>query len=280
MKKGTKIWIIIAILLGVLGSVLCVSAFGMGLSYKDLSGMASKGLFHADQWWDDDHYSSNHTNKKKENHSGTQTYAYDELRIDLDFGRLTVKSTDQDQPYLEVDDSKDVDNFKLDIKEGYVKVSGQKHALWSGLNMPSATLYLPETFAFGSVLLDIDAAECSIQTAIDSRKLYADVDAGEVSVQKMHVDWLEFDCDAGSIFYQGQSINGGTIDVDAGKVEIQIDGKGVDAYNYDIEVEAGTLKINEMDYSGLEVEKYISNQKDAAWNINCDVGDVHMLLNE
>ncbi len=280
MKKGTKIWIIIAIILGVLGSILCLSAFGMGLSYKDLSGMASHGLFRFDQWWDDDHHSVNLTDKNKKEYSGTQAYTYSELRIDLDFGRLTIKSTDQNQPYLEVDDSKDERNFKLVMKDDYMKVSGQKHSLWSGLHIPSATLYLPETYSFASILLDIDAAECSIQTAINVRKIYADVDAGDVSVQKMHADWLEFDCDAGSIFYQGQSADGGSIDVDAGKVEVQIDGKNVDAYNYDIDVEVGTLKINETDYSGLEFKKYISNQKDATWSISCDAGDVHMVLSE
>ena len=53
MKKSTKILLIIALVLAILGGALCVSAFAMGITSKDLEGMARNGLFSFDEWWDE-----------------------------------------------------------------------------------------------------------------------------------------------------------------------------------------------------------------------------------
>lgn len=290
MKKATKIWLIIVVILALLGSVLCISAFAMGLNYKDLSGMAEHGLFAFDSWFTgfgvtdtqkgglQEHHIENSSTT---HHEGNMVVgnSFEHLIIDMDFGSLTVKSTDSQDVYLETDDSDDEKYFELGVTEFGITVSNRNETFWMGADAPKATLYIPEGMYFEYIELDIDAGGCSIQTALDTVQIFIDVDAGAASVNDMYADWIEIDCDAGSVVYDGQAGTGGTVDVDAGSVELQIKEKAFENYDYDIDVSAGTLTINEREYSGMDYEEYISHQAEGTWMLTCDVGKINMKVN-
>ena len=218
MKKGTKIWLMIVLVLALLGSALCVSAFAMGITSKDLMEMVRSGQFQIDGLWNphDKMDTHHHEDLDKEEHYSDQTVNtdYSKLVIDLDFGHLFIQSTDLDEIYME-SDSDDEPFFDLQIKDNVITVRSENHSVLSGLHMPETTLYLPEKMEIEQVFLDIDAGECIIENGLSVQTLEVDVDAGLAKIQNMHANRLDLDCDAGSIIYEGEAISGGNADVDA-----------------------------------------------------------------
>ena len=269
MKRGTKIWLIIALILALLGGVLCVSAFAMGVTYKDLDGMARDGLFSFNTWWDDDVIETEYrVTISEENMISAADYT--KLIVDLDGGELTIQSTDSDQAYLETDSEK---CFELQMKDSVIKVTGECSLIHSN---SKAVLYIPKDFALEHVFLDIDAGSCVIETPLNIQTLEVDVDAGNAEIQNMTANWLNMDVDAGSIIYEGTAASGGEADVDAGQIQLTILGKNETDYNYDIEVDAGTLEMNGQIFNKMNHEEYIRNGADASWSLSCDAGKIVM----
>lgn len=292
MKKGTKIALIVALIFALVGGGLCISALAMGVSYKDLQGIAEYGLFDFDHWWEqagaeaifvndlidettlDDHHVDETHHSQEVATSNTMNY----LVVDMDFGSLTVKSTDSSD--ISLDGGNDEKYFNLDVSENGITVSNRNESMWLNVDMAEAILYLPEDLNFEQVEIDIDAGGCTIEKELSAEQLYVDVDAGAATVEAMNVNWAEMDCDAGKITFAGSVFQGGSVDVDAGAVEIQLTGKEVRDYNYDVEVNAGSLSINEKDFSGLDTEQYINNGADFDWHLQCDVGKIEMSVNK
>ena len=276
MKKSTKILLIIVIMLAIVGGGLCISAFAMGLNYKNLSGMARNGLFEFDEWWDSNDIKDVDSKNIKKNTKEYSETVQDVLKIKIDFGKLVIKSTDLNKAYLETDQKKDEKYFEFKETDSSIEVRNDGDMFGHLLDTPEATLYLPEDIEFKVIELNIDAGECLIQTALKTERMMADVDAGKVSVQKMTADRLELDCDAGHFIYEGQVVQGGTVDVDAGNAELYLKEKSVNDYNYSIDVDAGSLMINEEKYSGMDKERYIDNKASGTWSISCDAGKTEL----
>lgn len=249
--------------------------------------MRMSGVVRFDDWNDqydvdilddfDDRYDDGH-----KNHHDVDDIKNNQksLIVDMDLGQLTIKKTDAQDAYLEVNDSKDEKHFQLLLDNDFITVSAQsKHILKFGIDVPEAILYLPENYIFETVKLDMDAGSCHIETSLNTEKFYADVDAGNVSVQKMTTDWLEFDCDAGNITFDGSVNVGGFVDCDAGNVELTIDGKRVEGYNYDIDVELGEFTLNDQIFSGMRDSRYLDHQAQGTWKIQCDVGKIQFQMN-
>lgn len=282
MKKGTKIWLMIVLILALLGSVLCVSAFAMGITSKDLMGMARSGQFQMDGWWDEHDEMSTHHHEgldKAEHHSDqTVNTVYSKLVIDLDFGHLFIRSTDLDEVYME-SDSDDEQFFDLEKNDTVITIRSENHSILSGLHVPETTLYLPEEMEIEHIFLDIDAGECIIENRLNVQTLEVDVDAGLAKIQNMYANRLDLSCDAGSIIYEGEAISGGEADVDAGKIELMLTGKRESDYNYEIDVDAGALVINDQQYSKKDYESFIRNDAKATWSLSCDAGKIEMKVN-
>ena len=51
-------------------------------------------------------------------------------------------------------------------------------------------------------------------------------------------------------------------------------------YNYEIDVAAGALEINDHSFSGLEEKRYINNKGEATWSLACDAGKIEMKINK
>ena len=274
MKKSIKILLIVSLVLALIGGALCVTAFAMGITAKDLNGMARNGLFCFDKWWDEDDvvYVEQSTGHHSEH---TANAASDKLVIDLDFGHLSIESTDSNEVYIEAG-PEDEKYFDLQIKDTMITVRSKEHSVFSGIHVPEATLYVPKDLGIKHIFLDVDAGECIIENAMNVQTLEVDVDAGAVKIQSMTANWLDLNCDAGSIVYAGEVISGGEADANAGKIELTLRGKQEKDYNYEIDVDAGALIINDYKYSGKEKETFIRNNAKATWSLSCDAGKIEM----
>ena len=275
MKKRTKIWLGLAMILIFAGISLCLAAFAMGLNYKDLSGMAYHGVFHFDEWFDDDQLDLKDASTDKKNTENADQA--DALMIALDYGKLTILSTDRSKPYLEVNTKEDEKYFHFNETNQSIRVYTPDNIIGiHSTDSPEATLYIPENISFEYIEISVEAGSCSIQTVLDTHQLHVDVEAGNISVQKMNADWLELECDAGNISFDGQAVSGGTVEVAAGNVDLNIHGKKFEDYNYTIEVSVGDLIINDQNFSGIHGNYNIENHAKGTWMLNCDLGKIQM----
>ena len=103
--------------------------------------------------------------------------------------------------------------------------------------------------------IDVDAGSCRIETDIQCNMLEADVDAGSATLKNIEAGWVNLDCDAGKITFEGSVSDSGEVDVDAGSIDITRLKADAGDYNYDINVSAGSLTINDKKISGLDHEQ-------------------------
>ena len=268
MKRGTKIWLIVALIFGLIGGGLCLSAAILGVSVDDVNPMVVNHMvYKGDFVWrigpfrwihsEDDSEMQTDRLDSRGQYKVTLEETTDLMQICIDNGSLTVKTSGSSEAWLDAGD--DAEYFEWSYDGSTLSVENDDDSfdwLAVGEDRPKATLYIPEDSYFSEV--DID------------------VDAGAADLKNVNTAWLDMDCDAGKISFQGQAAEGGDVDVDAGSIEIALTGAEVTDYNYDIDVNAGSLSINDKSFSGLEKQTYIDNDGAADWTISCDAGKISM----
>ena len=283
MKRGTKIWLIVALIFGLIGGGLCLSAAILGVTYDDVSHMVYDGDF---TWrigpfrWIYKKESTKHEINSL-NVSGQDKVTLQEmtelLQIDMDYGSLTVKASDSGETWLDAGNDADYFEWNFDGSTLTVQIC-ERDFEWMNIDTPKATLYIPSDSNFEYVNIDVDAGSCTIETPIQCGAMDVDVDAGAADLKNVNTGWLSLDCDAGKITFKGKAADGGEVDVDAGAIEMTLTGAEVTDYNYDINVNAGSLSINDKKFSGLEHEQFINNNAPADWSLGCDAGKINMQI--
>lgn len=285
MKRGTKIWLIVALVFGIIGGGLCLSAAVLGVDYDNVRAMVDDGDFTwrigPFRWLNSE--SQKIVKYHSEGH-GLDTAGKDKvvlpeqmelLNIDMDYGSLTVKASDSSEVWLDAGD--DADFFEWYCDGGTLTVQNIELGLsWTGSGEKKATLYIPSGVSFDGVSIDVDAGSCTIETDIQCNMMEVDVDAGAAILKNIEAGWLNLDCDAGKITFEGCVSDNGEVDVDAGSIDITLLKAELEDYNYDINVSAGSLTINDRKISGLEHEQYINNGASKEWAIGCDAGKISM----
>ncbi len=283
MKRGTKIWLIVALIFGLIGGGLCLSAAILGVDYDNVRAMVDDGDFAwrigPFRWFDSESKKSDHITGRGLNAAGKDKMVLsgqmELLNIDMDYGSLTVKASDSEEVWLDAGD--DADFFEWYCDGSTLTVQNIEHGLsWIGSDEKKATLYIPAGSSFDGVTIDVDAGSCRIETDIQCNMLEADVDAGSAILKNIEAGWVNLDCDAGKITFEGSVSDSGEVDVDAGSIDITLLKADAGDYNYDINVSAGSLTINDKKISGLDHEQYINNGASREWALGCDAGKITM----
>lgn len=286
MKRGTKIWLIVALIFGIIGGGLCLSAVILGVSYDDVRTMVYDGDF---TWQIGPFRILRILNVKEEKSSlekwvdadGQEKVTLFEdtelLQIDMDYGSLIVKASDSGETWLDGGD--DAEYFEWSYDGSTLAVRNRERNFdWFNMDVPKATLYIPSGSNFEYVDIGVDAGSCTMEIPVRCGAMAVDVDAGSANLKNVTTDWLELDCDAGKIVFKGKALNGGDVDVDAGTIEMELTGADITDYNYDIYVNAGSLSINDKSFSGLEEQTYINNNGAADWALGCDAGKISIQI--
>lgn len=286
MKRGTKIWLIVALIFGLIGGGLCLSAAILGVTYDEVRVMAEEGDFvwHIGpfRWFSKSHRkSSGYELQNGLDATGqdkvTLLKRADLLNIDMDYGNLTVKASDSSETWL--DAGEDAKYFEWEYDGTTLTVQNREEAFdWLNVDNPKATLYIPADSYFEYADIDMDAGSCTIETPIQCGTVEVDVDAGSAHLKDVDTGWLRLDCDAGKITFNGTVADGGEVGVDAGAVEMTLTGAEVTDYNYDIDIDVGSLTINDKNFSGLGHQQFIDNSAPADWSLGCDAGKISMKI--
>lgn len=285
MKRGTKIWLIVALIFGLIGGGLCLSAAILGVDYQNVRAMVDDGDFTwrigPFRWFDSDsdevseHHTEGHSLDVEGKDKITLPEQIELLNIDMDYGSLTIKASDSEEVWLDAGD--DSDFFEWYCDGSTLTVQNIEHGLsWIGSDAKKATLYIPAGSSFDGVTIDVDAGSCAIETDIRCNMMEVDVDAGSATLKNIETGWVNLDCDAGKITFEGCVSDNGEADVDAGSIDITLLKADVTDYNYDVNVSAGSLTINDKNISGLEHEQYINNGASREWALGCDAGKITM----
>ena len=111
---------------------------------------------------------------------------------------------------------------------------------------------------------------------LTARELDLEGGAGAISINSGKVQELDIDVQAGSVVYSGEVGSSLIADCQAGGVELSLKGEPED-FNYELDVNMGSIQIGGQEYSGIEKEKtLISDSAVKKADLHCDVGSIEI----
>lgn len=280
MKKGTKGMLIAAGAFAVAGIGLCiggisVAAVETGGNVFDQAGQLLQdndyplaGLIH---WGNAQYHSSDIDWDALDGNTVDMDFASD-LEISLKYDELLIQEYDGDK--IRVNVANDAKNDVV-VKETSGKITITDTRSGNVKKKKQIKVIVPSGKDFDTVSLGVDMGTIDLECDLKVQELSVEVGAGEFSG---YGNITAANCDL--------QVGAGTIDIDqidvqklnadcgAGEIDMVVTGKEKD-YNYDLSCGMGEIDLENSEYSGLGIEKTISNegaQKDMA--LECGMGEI------
>lgn len=280
MKKGTKGMLIAAGAFAVAGIGLCiggisVAAVETGVNVFDQAGQLLQdndyplaGLIH---WGNVQYHSSDIDWDALDGNTVDMDFASD-LEISLKYDELLIQEYDGDK--IRVNVANDTKNDVV-VKETSGKITITDTRSGNVKKKKQIKVSIPSVKEFDTVSLGVDMGTIDLECDLKVQELSVEVGAGEF-------------CGYGNITaaYCDLQVGAGTIDIDqidvqklnadcgAGEIDMVVTGKEKD-YNYELSCGMGEIDLENSEYSGLGIEKTISNegaQKDMV--LECGMGEI------
>lgn len=280
MKKGTKGMLIAAGAFAVAGVGFCiggisVAAVETGVNVFDQAGQLLQdndyplaGLIH---WGNVQYHSSDIDWDALDGNTVDMDFASD-LEISLKYDELLIQEYDGDK--IRVNVANDTKNDVV-VKETSGKITITDTRSGNVKKKKQIKVSIPSVKEFDTVSLGVDMGTIDLECDLKVQELSVEVGAGEF-------------CGYGNITaaYCDLQVGAGTIDIDqidvqklnadcgAGEIDMVVTGKEKD-YNYDLSCGMGEIDLEDSEYSGLGIEKNISNEgarKDMV--LECGMGEI------
>ena len=280
MKKGTKGMLIAAGAFAVAGIGLCiggisVAAVETGVNVFDQAGQLLQdndyplaGLIH---WGNVQYHSSDIDWDALDGNTVDMDFASD-LEISLKYDELLIQEYDGDK--IRVNVANDTKNDVV-VKETSGKITITDTRSGNVKKKKQIKVSIPSVKEFDTVSLGVDMGTIDLECDLKVQELSVEVGAGEF-------------CGYGNITaaYCDLQVGAGTIDIDqidvqklnadcgAGEIDMVVTGKEKD-YNYDLSCGMGEINLEDSEYSGIGIEKNISNEgarKDMV--LECGMGEI------
>lgn len=280
MKKGTKGMLIAVGAFAVAGIGLCiggisVAAVETGGNVFDQAGQLLQdndyplaGLIH---WGNAQYHSSDIDWDALDGNTVDIDFASD-LEISLKYDELLIQEYDGDK--IRVNVANDAKNDVV-VKETSGKITITDTRSGNVKKKKQIKVIVPSGKDFDTVSLGVDMGTIDLECDLKVQELSVEVGAGEFSG---YGNITAANCDL--------QVGAGTIDIDqidvqklnadcgAGEIDMVVTGKEKD-YNYDLSCGMGEIDLENSEYSGLGIEKTISNegaQKDMV--LECGMGEI------
>lgn len=280
MKKGTKGMLIAAGAFAVAGIGLCiggisVAAVETGGNVFDQAGQLLQdndyplaGLIH---WGNAQYHSSDIDWDALDGNTVDMDFASD-LEISLKYDELLIQEYDGDK--IRVNVANDAKNDVV-VKETSGKITITDTRSGNVKKKKQIKVIVPSGKDFDTISLGVDMGTIDLECDLKVQELSVEVGAGEF-------------CGYGNITaaYCDLQVGAGTIDIDqidvqklnadcgAGEIDMVVTGKEKD-YNYDLSCGMGEINLEDSEYSGIGIEKNISNEgarKDMV--LECGMGEI------
>ena len=280
MKKGTKGMLIAAGAFAVAGIGFCiggisVAAVETGGNVFDQAGQLLQdndyplaGLIH---WGNAQYYSSDIDWDALDGNTVDMDFASD-LEISLKYDELLIQEYDGDK--IRVNVANDAKNDVV-VKETSGKITITDTRSGNVKKKKQIKVIVPSGKDFDTVSLGVDMGTIDLECDLKVQELSVEVGAGEFSgYGNITAAYCDLQVGAGTIDIDQLDIQKLNADCGAGEIDMVVTGKEKD-YNYDLSCGMGEINLEDSEYSGIGIEKNISNEgarKDMV--LECGMGEI------
>ena len=280
MKKGTKGMLIAAGAFAVAGIGFCiggisVAAVETGGNVFDQAGQLLQdndyplaGLIH---WGNAQYHSSDIDWDALDGNTVDMDFASD-LEISLKYDELLIQEYDGDK--IRVNVANDTKNDVV-VKETSGKITITDTRSGNVKKKKQIKVIVPSGKDFDTVSLGVDMGTIDLECDLKVQELSMEVGAGEFSgYGNITAAYCDLQVGAGTIDIDQLDIQKLNADCGAGEIDMVVTGKEKD-YNYDLSCGMGEINLEDSEYSGLGIEKNISNEgarKDMV--LECGMGEI------
>ena len=280
MKKGTKGMLIAAGAFAVAGIGLCiggisVAAVETGGNVFDQAGQLLQdndyplaGLIH---WGNVQYHSSDIDWDALDGNTVDMDFASD-LEISLKYDELLIQEYDGDK--IRVNVANDAKNDVV-VKETSGKITITDTRSGNVKKKKQIKVIVPSGKDFDTVSLGVDMGTIDLECDLKVQELSVEVGAGEFSgYGNITAAYCDLQVGAGTIDIDQIDVQKLNADCGAGEIDMVVTGKEKD-YNYDLSCGMGEIDLENSEYSGLGIEKNISNEgakKDMV--LECGMGEI------
>ena len=280
MKKGTKGMLIAAGAFAVAGVGFCiggisVAAVETGGNVFDQAGQLLQdndyplaGLIH---WGNAQYHSSDIDWDALDGNTVYMDFASD-LEISLKYDELLIQEYDGDK--IRVNVANDAKNDVV-VKETSGKITITDTRSGNVKKKKQIKVIVPSGKDFDTVSLGVDMGTIDLECDLKVQELSVEVGAGEFSgYGNITAAYCDLQVGAGTIDIDQLDIQKLNADCSAGEIDMVVTGKEKD-YNYDLSCGMGEINLEDSEYSGIGIEKNISNEgarKDMV--LECGMGEI------
>ena len=280
MKKGTKGMLIAAGAFAVAGVGFCiggisVAAVETGGNVFDQAGQLLQdndyplaGLIH---WGNAQYHSSDIDWDALDGNTVDMDFASD-LEISLKYDELLIQEYDGDK--IRVNVANDAKNDVV-VKETSGKITITDTRSGNVKKKKQIKVIVPSGKDFDTVSLGVDMGTIDLECDLKVQELSVEVGAGEFSgYGNITAAYCDLQVGAGTIDIDQLDIQKLNADCGAGEIDMVVTGKEND-YNYDLSCGMGEINLEDSEYSGIGIEKNISNEgarKDMV--LECGMGEI------
>ena len=284
MKKGTKGMLIAAGAFAVAGIGFCiggisVAAVETGGNVFDQAGQLLQdndyplaGLIH---WGNAQYHSSDIDWDALDENTVDMDFASD-LEISLKYDELLIQEYDGDK--IRVNVANDAKNDVV-VKETSGKITITDTRSGNVKKKKQIKVIVPSGKDFDTVSLGVDMGTIDLECDLKVQELSVEVGAGEFSgYGNITAAYCDLQVGAGTIDIDQLDIQKLNADCGAGEIDMVVTGKEKD-YNYDLSCGMGEINLEDSEYSGIGIEKNISNEgarKDMV--LECGMGEIDVEL--
>lgn len=280
MKKGTKGMLIAAGAFAVAGIGFCiggisVAAVETGGNVFDQAGQLLQdndyplaGLIHLGNA---QYHSSDIDWDALDGNTVDMDFASD-LEISLKYDELLIQEYDGDK--IRVNVANDAKNDVV-VKETSGKITITDTRSGNVKKKKQIKVIVPSGKDFDTVSLGVDMGTIDLECDLKVQELSVEVGAGEFSgYGNITAAYCDLQVGAGTIDIDQLDIQKLNADCGAGEIDMVVTGKEKD-YNYDLSCGMGEINLEDSEYSGIGIEKNISNEgarKDMV--LECGMGEI------
>lgn len=280
MKKGTKGMLIAVGAFAVAGVGFCiggisVAAVETGGNVFDQAGQLLQdndyplaGLIH---WGNAQYHSSDIDWDALDGNTVDMDFASD-LEISLKYDELLIQEYDGDK--IRVNVANDAKNDVV-VKETSGKITITDTRSGNVKKKKQIKVIVPSGKDFDTISLGVDMGTIDLECDLKVQELSVEVGAGEFSgYGNITAAYCDLQVGAGTIDIDQLDIQKLNADCSAGEIDMVVTGKEKD-YNYDLSCGMGEINLEDSEYSGIGIEKNISNEgarKDMV--LECGMGEI------
>ena len=281
MKRFSKIILILAGFCFLFGTAITVAAASLG-------GRIPEAVVFNGDWIDYfDHkyegFSRREPVKITVNRLGSEEWSAEEggylKKLNLSVGAAKIRIVEgaaEDSIYVK--DATDYIQWEQNMDEDTLELNFYRDKRFRrhiSTESAYAVLVIPKGYEFNEVEIQVGAGVLEAES-LTARELDLEGGAGAISINSGKVQELDIDVQAGSVVYSGEVGSSLIADCQAGGVELSLKGEPED-FNYELDVNMGSIQIGGQEYSGIEKEKtLISDSAVKKADLHCDVGSIEI----